>query len=247
MKAIGLTDKGHIRVVNEDSYYQSKAPIGLLPNLFIVADGMGGHNGGEVASKLSIQYFLEYVLGFEGEEDIATILKKALIKANERIYEESQRSPELYGMGTTFVACVIDETTVNAINVGDSRLYAYREELVQITEDHSVVEELYRAGKISEVERVHHPDRNMITRAIGVASDIEVDLFRCAYDEETRILLCSDGLTKMMTDLEISKVLSDERDVILAGDKLMRVALERGGHDNVTLILIGEEREVEAC
>lgn len=238
MKIIGLTHLGLIREINEDSYFMSKDAIGKLPNLFIVADGMGGHKAGEIASKLAIEAFVELCKNETSSKTIDEIFIKANDYANNVIYESSIHRSELSGMGTTLVACSLVENTLYVSNIGDSRLYIYEKELKQITVDHSYVEELIRAGNITRDEGRSHPSRNKITRALGIANEIEVDIFKVDLKGVLKIILCSDGLTSMVKDEKIFEILSSDRIILEQGEELIDEAISAGGIDNITLLII---------
>ena len=244
MTSFGITDRGLVRQVNEDEYFRSDSPVGCLPNLYVVADGMGGHNAGDVASRDSIHYFKEYMTEADFGGDPKQLFDDAFAYANSKVFNEGIMSRELQGMGTTMVAASVFGDSVLVGNVGDSRLYTYGEGIRQITIDHSVVEELYRAGQITETEKFHHPDRNMITRAIGVDDRVEMDFFTVEKKSCRLVLVCSDGLTKMMTDLEIEQVLKGQGSLRDKVENLVAAALRNGGRDNITVILIDLQEEV---
>lgn len=244
MISFGLTDRGLVRRINEDEYFRSDTAVGCLPNLYIVADGMGGHNAGDVASKNCTRYLIEYIESAEIDSDIESLFSDAIEYANKKVFQEGVDDPSLKGMGTTLVVATVFKNDVYIANVGDSRLYTMGAYLRQVTIDHSVVEELYRAGHISEVEKIHHPDRNMITRAIGVEGNIDADFFAVSSEETKYVLLCTDGLTKMVSDVELEQqfnaVLSSED----LTHKLKDLAIRHGGNDNITVIVIDLKSEV---
>jgi len=244
MKSFGLTDRGLVRQINEDELFRSDTPIGCLPNLYIVADGMGGHNAGDVASKNCTRYLIDYIEQAEIDSDIESLFKDAIDYANRKVFEEGVGDQSLSGMGTTLVVTTIYKNDVYIANVGDSRLYTMGAYLRQVTIDHSVVEELYRAGQITEVEKNHHPDRNMITRAIGVEGQIKADFFAVSSEETRYVMLCTDGLTKMVSDVEIEQQFNEvksHQDIAL---KLKDLAIRHGGNDNITIIVIDLESQV---
>ncbi|MBC7961006.1 MAG: Stp1/IreP family PP2C-type Ser/Thr phosphatase [Vallitaleaceae bacterium] len=238
MKIFGKTHIGLVREINEDNLFLSRESIGKLPNLFIIADGMGGHKAGEVASLLAVESFVKFCKGASSELSIEEIFIKATQFANNVIYDQSIHTVDMSGMGTTLVACTLSEDVLYVCNVGDSRLYVLENDLKQISIDHSFVEELVRAGEITREESYHHPAKNKITRALGVGSDIVVDIFKLKFKDLGKILLCSDGLTNMLTDYQMSKILRTNEPISLQGETLLNEALSQGGHDNITIILL---------
>ncbi|VDN45868.1 Serine/threonine phosphatase stp [Petrocella atlantisensis] len=245
MRSFALTDKGLVRSHNEDYYYVSDTPIGKLPNLYIIADGMGGHKAGDIASKKAIQHMVENVEE-NSDWDVVYSLEHAIRVANRAIFDAGEHNLDQKGMGTTLVACVIKDDTLFVTNVGDSRLYVYADDLEQVTLDHSVVEELYRAGHISEEDRYNHPNKNMITRALGAENEVKVDRFVRALNKSDLILLCSDGLNKMLTDDEVRIIMKQATTIEDKGYALMKASLDKGGIDNTTLIIIGNGNEVQS-
>ena len=239
MNTFSVTNVGKVRQNNQDSVFRTETAIGNLPNLFIVADGMGGHNGGDEASKLCIDSICEYVKESQ-EEQIIPIMEGAIRHANTMIYEKSLEDPKLSGMGTTVVAAVIDNGVLYVANVGDSRLYYVEgNELKQITEDHSLVEEMVKKGDLDRSEARFHPNKNIITRALGVGKVIDIDYFELHTEEKNLVLLCSDGLSNMLSDDEILGVINanrSEADIIARG--LVDKANDNGGKDNITVIVI---------
>ncbi|PKM96042.1 MAG: serine/threonine-protein phosphatase [Firmicutes bacterium HGW-Firmicutes-1] len=238
MKTFGITHIGLVREINEDNYFMSKDPIGILPNLFIIADGMGGHNAGEVASKLAVEEFVGYVKKCSSAETTEEIFIKATQYANNVIYEKSIHTSEMNGMGTTMVACSIIDDVLYVANIGDSRLYVTDNSLKQITIDHSYVEELIRVGEITRDESIHHPAKNKITRALGIAHRADPDIFKLSTKELSKIFLCSDGLTTMVRDERIFEILSSSMEIKEQGNVLVKEAIKNGGTDNITLLII---------
>jgi protein phosphatase len=245
LQAGGATDVGRLRTINQDSFV-------LLPDrdLFIVADGMGGHQGGEVASRLAIE-----TLQVAYQDATADALTEAIAVANHRIRNEGDADPDLRGMGTTVVALALlsdeggdadhDEEAAGptsrllVANVGDSRGYLYRDDdLIQLTEDHSVVADLVRDGRITEEEAEVHPQRNIVTRVLGVYETVEVDLWPVDPVQHDRILLCSDGLFNEVGADQISSVLRRLSDPAEAAAELVRLANESGGRDNITAVVV---------
>ncbi|MBO5372728.1 MAG: Stp1/IreP family PP2C-type Ser/Thr phosphatase [Lachnospiraceae bacterium] len=237
MKTFSVTDIGRRRNMNQDYFFTSEMPVGNLPNLFIVADGMGGHNAGEYASKHATDCIVETAQQSKSTEPVK-ILEEAIKKANDEIYQMAEKEPSMKGMGTTIVACVIDGKRLYAANVGDSRLYIINREICQVTWDHSLVEEMVRLGEMDKETAREHPDRNIITRAVGAAQEVEIDFFEEEIDIEDEILLCSDGLTNMIEDEEIRRIVKSQRDIAEITEKLVFRANQNGGRDNITVVVI---------
>lgn len=237
MEVSSATSVGRIRPLNEDSYFVSE-PDQSGTVLAIVADGMGGHNAGEVASGKAVGIVQKDVLGKCGE-NAKDILVKAVNDANREIYEMSVNARNLSGMGTTMTACVAEEHNVTAVQVGDSRLYLIRgEKITQITKDHSLVEMLLENGKITKEEARRHPQKNIITRAVGTDKTVEADIYEFRAEAGDVILLCSDGLVNMVEDEEILSVINLSETLNDAANKLVAEAETAGGTDNITVILI---------
>ena len=236
MRISSATSVGKIRAVNEDSFFVSEIDsYGSL--LAIVADGMGGHNAGEVASAEAVKMIKDGVAS--SDSDTKDMLLEAIECANNAIYKMSVKSPQLHGMGTTVTACVISENTVTAAQVGDSRLYLIKNNsITQITKDHSLVEMLIESGSITKEDARQHPQKNVITRAIGTNSSVETDIYEFTVEPEDIILLCSDGLVNMVEDEKILSLITDSKDFENLADKLVCEAENAGGHDNITVILI---------
>ncbi|MCI8489212.1 MAG: Stp1/IreP family PP2C-type Ser/Thr phosphatase [Lachnospiraceae bacterium] len=237
MKTFSLTDIGMCRKMNQDCFYTSELPVGNLPNLFLVADGMGGHNAGEYASKHTADTIAE-VAGASTRTDPEWILEEAIQAANKELIEQAEADMSLWGMGTTVVAAVISEGWIYVANVGDSRLYLINDSIRQITRDHSYVEEMVRRGRIDRAEARKHPNKNIITRAVGAAKEIEIDFFKTCIQPGDEILLCSDGLTNMIEDEEIRRIVKGQRDPVEKAEKLIEAANQNGGKDNITVVII---------
>ena len=232
------TNVGVQRQVNQDSY-------AIGPGLAVVADGMGGHRGGEVASAIAAR---EVVAQFNAPQ--LEVLVHGVEQANKRILDEAAADPNLHGMGTTVVALglieVADGIALGAINVGDSRMYRLTGNVLeQLTEDHSLVEALVREGRITAAEAEVHPQRNIVTRALGVIEHVEVDTFHFVPKIGDRYLLCSDGLFNEVDAHGIALILANEPDPQRAADKLVAAANEGGGRDNITTVVadIVDERD----
>lgn len=237
LKTFSITDVGKERKLNQDYVFTSEIPVGKLANLFIVADGMGGHNAGDYASKYTIETIVEEI---EKSKDtsVVKILEKAIQSANRHIRKKSQESEGLNGMGTTVVAATIYGDEMCVANVGDSRLYVINQEIKQITEDHSLVEEMVRMGGIRREQARSHPKKNIITRAIGAEDELEIDFFQVKLKKGDFVLLCSDGLTNMIEDEEIRMILQGQRDIVEKAEALVATANNNGGKDNIAVILI---------
>lgn len=213
------------------------------PPLFAVADGMGGHQAGEVASRTAVE-----VVARELERNAALI--EAVKAANEAVHEQALANPELQGMGTTIVAMVAGPDSAQIVNVGDSRAYLFRQgTLRRLTQDHSVVERMARQGQIRKEDADFHPQRSLLERALGVESDVDVDAHTVAVEPGDRILLCTDGLNSILDDDHIRAILAEEKDPEKASKRLVAEAVSAGGSDNVTAMVIdypGGQRAVAA-
>lgn len=238
IKTFSVTNIGKRRKLNQDYVYTSEEPVGHLPNLFIVADGMGGHNAGDYASKLAVETIVEEI-AVSSEREPEAVLKMAIKKANAMVKGSAAKAPELEGMGTTVVAATCDGRHLSVANVGDSRLYVVeKHEIRQITRDHSWVEDMVRSGGMGREEARNHPDKNIITRAIGAEDSVKADFFSVTLEEGDTILMCTDGLTNMLSDEEIRMILDGARDIVEKAEELVRKANENGGRDNISVILI---------
>lgn len=232
-----MTDIGTKRSMNQDFYYTSEIPVGNLPNLFIVADGMGGHNAGEYASMNAVDTIVR-VAKESHESEPACVLREAIEKANQILVQLSRDNPRLRGMGTTVVAAVLNQEHMYIANVGDSRLYVINEKITQITRDHSMVEEMVRIGQIDREAARDHRNKNVITRAVGVTSEVEPEFFEVELQPGDRILMCSDGLTNMVEDEEIRRIVKGQRDMAEIAERLVDTANQNGGRDNITVVVI---------
>ena len=237
LKAWGMKDIGKCREINQDYIFVSEEPIGNLPNLFLVADGMGGHKAGDLASEYTVAKVQEAV-----SKSMQTIpyqiLKGAFQYANQKLLEKAGESDSYTGMGTTLVAATVKNDAVYVVNVGDSRLYKIGDKIEQITEDHSLVEEMVRMGEISKEQARNHPDKNIITRAVGARAEVEVDFFNEELHPGDLILMCSDGLTNMLEDEEILKIMKGAYTIKEKAQRLIDGANEHGGKDNIAVIII---------
>lgn len=237
LKTFSKTDIGRKRSMNQDSVYTCDIPLGNLPNLFVVADGMGGHKAGDYASACTVRTIEHEVMMCDDTEPVR-ILRNAIECANKEVYDKAAFDADFQGMGTTVVAATIVDNIMYVANVGDSRLYLINDDIKQVTKDHSLVEEMIRAGEISREEARNHPDKNIITRAIGVSPRVDVDFFEVDICKGDRVLMCSDGLTNMIDDDEICKIIRAGRDVVDIVEDLVRIANHNGGKDNITVVII---------
>ena len=238
----GLTDEGLVREHNED-YISWSADSGLV----ILADGMGGHNAGEVASELAVRSVtdaLEEVLSPDVKDackmDFKEVVHDAVTFANDEINLHAKTHPECTGMGTTIVMTLFHKNKVIIASVGDSRIYRFRKgELKQVTTDHSLVQEMIDNGYMSEEEAINSSNRNLITRALGIAEEVDVDVAEDKVEKNDIYLLCSDGLSDMITDdIIFSTLVKSRQDLKRATKNLVELAKEHGGHDNVSVILV---------
>ena len=217
--------------------FTSEKPIGNLPNLFLVADGMGGHKAGDYASRCAVETICD-VADKTFEKDPQSILKKAIEAANETVYKKALEEPDLEGMGTTIVAASCLGHYVQIANVGDSRLYVIGNTIRQITQDHSWVEEMVRMGAMDKEDARTHTKKNIITRALGASSGVEIDFFTVEVEDGEEILMCSDGLTNMLDDEEIRMIVKGQRDIVEKVEALVKAANNRGGTDNISVVII---------
>ena len=237
LRSYALTDIGQRRQLNQDFIYVSETPVGNLPNLFIVADGMGGHKAGDYASVLAVETVVEDISA-SFEKNPVRIMEHAITRANTHLRERANEDFSLSGMGTTLVAATCLGRFLQVANVGDSRLYVISDEIIQVTEDHSLVEEMVRMGGIGREEARNHPDKNIITRAIGAKDDVEVDFFDWELQTGDMVLLCSDGLTNMVDDETICQILKSGGSLRDRVEKLVQTANLNGGRDNISVIVI---------
>lgn len=238
MQACALTDVGIRRSMNQDFIYANTGAVGSLENLFLLADGMGGHRAGDYASR----YAVEQLAAFYGqkfpEKDVHGILKEGIRKVNYGLYEEACQDKDLYGMGSTLVVATIKGTVLYVANIGDSRLYLLRDELQQITRDHSYVEELVAMGKIKRGSRDYQEKKNIITRAMGTSEQVDPDLFAMKLKKGDIILMCSDGLSNMVDEFEMEYIIRSEDGLQRKAESLVEAANRNGGKDNISVILI---------
>ena len=240
LSSYAMTDVGRTRVVNQDYVFSCLEPIGNLPNLFIVADGMGGHQAGDFASSYSVKKFLESV-SLSLQRNPHKIFADAIRYANRELIEKSKSNPELKGMGTTLVALTIVDDKAYVANVGDSRLYLMEDSLMQITVDHSLVQEMIKIGELTKEDARLHPDKNIITRAVGAGRDINADYFEFTITKDSILLMCSDGLSNMVADDQIAVLLKSADAPEKVGKKLVETANRNGGKDNIAVIVINSK------
>ena len=237
IKSFSVTDIGRKRKLNQDFVYSSDEAVGNLKNVYIVADGMGGHQAGDYASKCTVETMVREIKGCFEQSPIR-ILSRAIRIANDQVRRKAREDESLYGMGTTVVAATVLGKYLQVANVGDSRLYIINEEVRQITRDHSLVEEMVRMGGLDSEAARNHPDKNIITRAIGARDTIEIDFFHEELKSGDLILMCSDGLTNMLEDEEIGRILKTPGTIEERAERLIDAANQNGGRDNIAVILI---------
>ena len=229
MKVYAVTDVGRVRPINEDSYY---APA-EGERFCAVADGMGGHNAGEVASALAVQVFSRSMR--DVERITAEALRAAVERANDEVYYAAMENTGMSGMGTTFSALAVQDDTVFLAHVGDSRIYLVRRgAIMQITTDHTLMEEMVQRGMITPREARVHPKRNIITRALGTESRVEIDVMQMSLREGDAFFLCSDGMSNYVEERDILRAVESEADWQDKLERLLTLALENGGSDNIT-------------
>ena len=248
MRIYSATDVGQKRKMNQDYVFASADPVGNLPNLFVVADGMGGHNAGDYASSHAVGIVVEEIRE-DADFNPVKVIRHAIESANTEIITQAQKDEKLRGMGTTMVAATIVGHYAYVANVGDSRLYVAGEQIQQITKDHSLVQEMVRMGELNAEEARNHPDKNIITRALGAERTVDVDFFDLKLEPGKVVLMCSDGLSNMVEDDRIGEIISDtDRDLQERGQALISEANRNGGKDNIAIVLIEPfANEVKKC
>lgn len=240
MRAFANTDIGKMREMNQDYFYISKPEDSL--QLFIVADGMGGYKGGEIASKLAVETSKSYIINNfnaiePNKENIMNLIRSAIEYANLVIYEKSKEMQELENMGTTIDICLVIVNKVYIGHVGDSRVYRKRKEFFRkLTTDHSYVQKLVSDGTITKEEAINHPKKNMLLKALGCSSFVEPDVMVKGFLKDDVLLMCSDGLTNMVKEEEIVEIINNNP--IQACNNLVYKANEKGGYDNITAVII---------
>lgn len=236
MKASALTDVGRTRKINQDSVYASTAAVGKLKNLFIIADGMGGHKAGDTASRCAVEMVVETVKNSKNSS-ILGVLDEAIRNANDKVLEVAATSEDFSGMGTTLVVATIEQGMLCVGNVGDSRLYLVGDEIRQITRDHSLVEEMVSIGELERSQARTHTNKNIITRAIGADKKVMADFFEVQINADDKFVMCSDGLSNMVEDDTIRQVIRNFPCDEAAG-MLVDLANQNGGKDNISVIII---------
>ena len=248
MRVYSATDVGQKRKMNQDYVFVSENPVGNLPNLFVVADGMGGHNAGDYASSHAVHTLVEEIQK-DADFNPIKVIRHAIETANTEILTQAQQRDELRGMGTTMVVATIVGHYAYVANVGDSRLYVIQGQIHQITKDHSLVQEMVRIGEIKPEEARNHPDKNIITRALGAERTVDIDFFDLKMEPDSVILMCSDGLSNMVEDSKLEEIILDHtKELSQKGEQLLREANQNGGKDNIAVILVEPfTNEVEKC
>lgn len=236
MKTFSRTDVGMVREVNQDYVYVSDTPVGNLPNLLVVADGMGGHKAGDFASRFVVENLKREIINSQ-ENGPEAIIRKAIEAVNHKLMTEAKHDISLEGMGTTVVVATVIEHNLYFANVGDSRLYLLNNEIKQLSKDHSLVQEMVRLGGINQEEAKHHRNKNVITRAIGTEKNVKVDFFEYHVKHGDIILMCTDGLSNMLEDQEIFQIVQSSRDVVEAVEHLIEKANTNGGRDNIGVVV----------
>lgn len=243
MKVYGITDRGAVRKENQDCF-RYEAPEGEDIITAVLCDGMGGAQAGSVASNMAADAFMSHAANSLDDEssasDMREILLDAINYANIKVYDKSFSDFACMGMGSTLVALLMNSRRSFVANVGDSRAYLIsRRKIEQVTHDHSYVAELFRKGELTEEEARNHPRKNIITRAIGVEASVKCDIFEVKVPSGGVLLLCSDGLSNLVTNEEIFKAVEKSAGPEMAAQKLLALALERGAPDNVTILIAG--------
>lgn len=248
MRIYSATDVGQKRKMNQDYVFASAEPVGNLPNLFVVADGMGGHNAGDYASSHAVKMVAEEIRK-DADFNPVKVIRHAIECANTEIVAQAQNDETLRGMGTTMVVATIIGNYAYVANVGDSRLYVIDQKIQQVTKDHSLVQEMVRMGELNAEQARNHPDKNIITRALGAERTVDIDFFDLKLETGSVILMCSDGLSNMVEDSQIEQIISDtDKDLEERGRILISEANRNGGKDNIAIVLIEPfANEVERC
>ncbi|GLY10535.1 Stp1/IreP family PP2C-type Ser/Thr phosphatase [Bacillus badius] len=248
MDSVFRTDKGRIRPHNEDNGGVFLNAAG--DRLAIVADGMGGHNAGDIASHMAIETMRSLWTAVEAIETASQAeswLKTAILQSNEKVLAHAKDVPECSGMGTTLVAAICTASFCTIANIGDSRGYLFNESgFTQVTEDHSLVNELVKSGEITKEDAEHHPRKNVLTRALGTERDIMADYYTVMFEQGDALLLCSDGLSNKLAQQEMQRILEAELSIEEKAESLIRMANENGGEDNITLVILEHSAGLES-
>ena len=247
MVFLAKTDKGRKRRMNQDYVFATSKPVGALPNLFLLADGMGGHKAGDFASRFAVEEFRKYIS--EAPKDIPSVqlIQNAISSVNERLYKLSMEDENYSGMGTTLVSAFIDDNVITVSNIGDSRAYIIHGNTIkQITRDHSYVEEMVRRGFMRRGSQDYLNSRNIITRAVGIEPRVAADFFEVELSDGDYFLMCSDGLSNMADNESIRNIVRERNSVENKVQALIDIANINGGKDNIGIVLVdpyGEEVE----
>lgn len=236
MKYYAMTDVGRRREMNQDYVYAMGQPIGPFPNMLVVADGMGGHKAGDFASKFTVEVVKREIAGSRSRKP-EKVLHDAIQVANRELIRVASRDVKLEGMGTTLVVATVIGDTLYFANIGDSRLYLIDDNIKQLSKDHSLVEEMVRLGGIKAEDARNHPDKNIITRAMGVKDEAEADFYEFRIKRGDKILMCTDGLSNMVEDEDMFGLVKGSRDVVEAVQMLIDRANSNGGRDNIGVVL----------
>lgn len=237
MNSVAITEVGKVRTANQDYVFCSDTPVGKIPNLYIVADGMGGHRAGDLASKYTVEILVNQIENSEFENPIG-IIQNAIEEANFSLIKKAHESQEYEGMGTTLVVATVWDNTLYVANIGDSRLYIVNDEIKQITRDHSLVEEMIHLGELDKDSARVHANKNIITKAVGVDPDLEADYFEVEILDGDTVLLCSDGLTNMLEDEVIKEIVHKGKKLTATARELVDTANRNGGEDNISVVLV---------
>lgn len=237
LKTFSITDIGKKRTSNQDFAYTLETPVGNLPNVFVVADGMGGYNGGGFASEYATKTIVD-VISHSTETVVRKIFEEAINAANSAVYNKASEDSDLHGMGTTLVLATVFDDVLHVANIGDSRLYIVGDDIRQVTTDHSYVEEMIRVGGLDRESARNHPKKNIITRAIGAEEKVTADYFTIKLTEGQTVLMCSDGLTNMVDDDEILTIIKGQRDIAGKAEALVNAANNNGGRDNIAVVVV---------
>lgn len=245
MQFYGVSDIGKKRNENQDKIYVPESDSEI--KLFIVADGMGGANAGSVASSLAVDYVKKYIkenfnnIDYE-RESIEDLIRKAMFDANNFVYNESKKNMEYAGMGTTLITAIAYKNKIFIGHIGDSRLYRIRKNIIrQLTKDQSYVQALVDNGSITKEEAQNHPQKNVLLKVLGCEKNVEPDIITKGFLKDDIILICTDGLTNMVDTEDIyNMIVSDKDNVKLICEKLVNEAIENGGYDNISVVLISK-------
>ena len=238
------TDKGRKRRMNQDYVFATDQSVGALPNLFLLADGMGGHKAGDYASRFAVEELKQYIADAPENIPCIQLIQNGIQDVNERLYKLSQEDENLNGMGTTLVTAFFEGSNLTVSNIGDSRAYLiHGNSIRQITRDHSYVEEMIRRGFMRRGSMDYLNSRNIITRAVGIESRVTADFFEVELSEGDYLLMCSDGLTNMVDNESIRNIIRERSSVPEKVQALIDMANINGGKDNIGIVLVDPFRE----